>query len=70
MVIQKDGYQTTISFSSAEMDSMANLLTLMEEKEVTQAPEKRYWAAKGKQRARISSSKLKKRMEKKKKKKK
>ena len=39
----------------------------IEEKEVAQAPAKSYWAAKGQQRARISSSSLKKRMEKKKK---
>lgn len=39
----------------------------MEEKEVAQAPAKSYWAAKGQQRARISSASLKKRMEKKKK---
>lgn len=39
----------------------------IEEKEVAQAPAKSYWAAKGQQRARISSGKLKKRMEKKKK---
>ncbi|MFX1311626.1 MAG: hypothetical protein ACFFHD_03300 [Promethearchaeota archaeon] len=39
----------------------------MEEKEVSQAPAKSYWAAKGQQRARISSNALKKRMEKKKK---
>lgn len=35
MTIMNDGYQTTITFTSAEMDSQANLLTLMEEKEVT-----------------------------------
>lgn len=35
MTIMNDGYQTTIEFTSAEMDSQANLLTLMEEKEVT-----------------------------------
>ena len=35
MTIMNDGYQTTIAFTSAEMDSQANLLTLMEEKEVT-----------------------------------
>ena len=35
MTIMNDGYQTTIRFTSAEMDSQANLLTLMEEKEVT-----------------------------------
>jgi len=39
----------------------------LEEKEVAQAPAKSYWAAKGQQRARMSSGKLKKRMEKKKK---
>jgi Mg-chelatase subunit ChlD len=39
----------------------------IEEKEVAQAPAKSYWAAKGQQRARMSSGKLKKRMEKKKK---
>jgi len=38
-----------------------------EEKEVAQAPAKSYWAAKGQQRARMSSTSLKKRMEKKKK---
>lgn len=35
MTIMNDGYQTTLTFTSAEMDSQANLLTLMEEKEVT-----------------------------------
>ena len=35
MVIQKDGYQTTIAFTSAEMDSQNFLLEVMEEKEVT-----------------------------------
>jgi hypothetical protein len=39
----------------------------MEEKEVVQAPAKSYWAAKGQQRARMSSNALKKRMKKKKK---
>jgi len=35
MTIMNDGYQTTIAFTSAKMDSQANLLTLMEEKEIT-----------------------------------
>ena len=39
----------------------------IEEKEVAQAPAKSYWAAKGQQRARMSSASLKKRMEKRKK---
>ncbi len=39
----------------------------MEEKEVKQAPEKSYWAARGQKRARMSSESLKKRMAKKKK---
>jgi len=65
----------SVNVSFAENDFSEGLAYLndeleeieMEEKEVAQAPAKSYWAAKGQQRARISSNALKKRMEKKKK---
>ncbi|MFX1317009.1 MAG: hypothetical protein ACFE9T_14195, partial [Promethearchaeota archaeon] len=65
----------SVNMSFAEHDFTEGLSYLddeleeieMEEKEVAKAPAKSYWAAKGQQRARISSNTLKKRMEKKKK---
>ncbi|MFX1573000.1 MAG: hypothetical protein ACFFB0_09640 [Promethearchaeota archaeon] len=65
----------SVNMSFAEQDFTEGLSYLddeleeieIEEKEVSQAPAKSYWAAKGQQRARISSNALKKRMKKKKK---
>lgn len=59
---EEEQFTESLSYLDDELEEIE-----MEEKEVAQAPAKSYWAAKGQQRARISSASLKKRMEKKKK---
>ena len=58
----EEEFTESLSYLDDELEEIE-----MEEKEVAQAPAKSYWAAKGQQRARMSSTSLKKRMEKKKK---
>ncbi len=62
MSFSEQNFTEGLSYLDDELEEIE-----MEEKEVAQAPAKSYWAAKGQQRARISSNALKKRMEKKKK---
>ncbi|KKM89551.1 hypothetical protein LCGC14_1247510, partial [marine sediment metagenome] len=59
---EEEQFTESLSYLDDELEEIE-----MEEKEVAQAPAKSYWAAKGQQRARISSASLKKRMKKKKK---
>lgn len=58
----EEEFTESLSYLDDELEEIET-----EEKEVAQAPAKSYWAAKGQQRARLSSTSMKKRMEKKKK---
>ena len=62
LTFAEEEFTESLSYLDDELEEIE-----IEEKEVAQAPAKSYWAAKGQQRARMSSASLKKRMEKKKK---